>query len=150
MIKNPPMSRIRSIERNFPRYFVGLVIMATGSGKALDIPGFVGVIEGYRLLPDWLGASLAYSLPCIELGSALMLLSGCFLLVGAGLAVGLHLAMISAVLITLNRGIEVENCGCFGVFLARPLGVNTLIEDLVMLLFSVWAWINALKSKKED
>jgi hypothetical protein len=30
------------------------------------------------------------------------------------------------------RGLRLANCGCFGVFLPRPLGWSTVIEDLVM------------------
>jgi len=32
------------------------------------------------------------------------------------------------------------NCGCFGVFWARPLSGATLIEDLVMAGLSILAW----------
>jgi len=35
----------------FPRWFVGLVLIATGTGKILDIPGFVQVLAAYDLLP---------------------------------------------------------------------------------------------------
>ena len=139
---------MQRIPERFPRYFVGLVLIATGTGKALDIPGFVEVIAAYRLVPDWFNPVLAYSLPFIELGTGLMLVSGFLLRTGAGIAVGLHGLMISAVLITLSRGIEVENCGCFGVFFARPLGVTTLIEDLVMFALSIWAFNNARATKK--
>ena len=34
-----------------PRRFVGLVLVATGTGKALDIPSFVHVLAAYDLLP---------------------------------------------------------------------------------------------------
>ena len=38
--------------RRTPRWLVGLVLVATGTGKALDIPGFTEVLAAYDLLPD--------------------------------------------------------------------------------------------------
>ncbi|MGR9106881.1 MAG: MauE/DoxX family redox-associated membrane protein [Gammaproteobacteria bacterium] len=133
------------LRQHFARGFVGLVLLATGLGKLLDMAGFVTVIDAYQLVPHRVAAVLGYSLPWIELGTGTLLLAGRFLLSAASLAVALHLMMIGAVLITLNRGVQVENCGCFGVFLARPLTKITLVEDLVMLGMSLWAWFNARK-----
>ena len=55
-------------------------------------------------------------------------------------AVALHAVLTGVVVTTLLRGVEVANCGCFGVFLARPLSVSTLIEDGVMLALSGLCW----------
>jgi uncharacterized membrane protein YphA (DoxX/SURF4 family) len=134
---------IRLSFKEVPRYFVGLILIGTGFGKLLDMPGFVAVIEAYRLVSHSLSVVLAYSLPFVELGAGLSLVSGRYLAFGASLAVGLHAVLISAVIVTLERGVRVDNCGCFGVFLARPLGPGTLVEDLVMLVMSLWAWMNA-------
>ncbi|MCI0668202.1 MAG: hypothetical protein L0Y38_08135 [Methylococcaceae bacterium] len=136
------------LRREFPRYFVGAILIATGLGKLLDTAGFVGVIEAYRLVSHEIGVALAYSLPFIELGTGFSLVTGRYLSSGASLAVGLHTLMIGVVVATLERGIRVDNCGCFGVFLARPLSFSTLIEDLVMLAMSVWAWLNARKQSQ--
>lgn len=145
MNKNEAIAVNSFLRRDFPRYFVGFILIATGLGKVLELAGFVTVIEAYRLVSHRVAVALAYSLPLIELGTGFFLVIGRFLLSGASLAVGLHAVMISAVVITLARGIPVDNCGCFGVFFARPLSYTTLIEDLVMLVMSVWAWINARK-----
>ncbi len=133
------------MRREFPRYFVGFILIATGIGKALDMAGFVIVIEAYRLVPHRVAVALAYLLPFIELGTGFFLVIRRYLLSAASLAVGLHVVLISAVVITLTRGIPVDNCGCFGVFFARPLSYTTLIEELVMLAMSGWAWMNARK-----
>ena len=120
-----------------PRWFVGLVLVATGTGKALDLAGFVQVLAAYDLLPNWGNVLLAYSLPCIELTVGLCLLTGIWLVLAAWVAVGLHLLLLGAVVITLWRGLRIANCGCFGVFLARPLSGLAAIEDLVMLGLSL-------------
>ena len=49
----------------------------------------------------------------------------------------LHVILLSAVLVSLWRGLAIANCGCFGVFLARPLTSQTAIEDAMMLGMSM-------------
>jgi len=123
--------------RQFPRYFVGLVLIATGTGKALDIAGFVPILAAYDLLPAQGNIILAYSLPFIEFATGMGLVMGRWLRLTAWVAVGLHSMLLGAVVITLRRGIALANCGCFGVFLARPLSGQTVIEDMVMLSLSL-------------
>ena len=116
-----------------PRCFVGLVLVATGTGKALDIPGFVHVLAAYDLLPPWGNVLLAYSLPFVELITGLCLLTRIWLRPAVWIAVVLHVILLSAGLVSLWRGLAIANCGCFGVFLARPLTSQTAIEDAMML-----------------
>ncbi len=147
MIKN---HRNKSVTRYFnaiPRIFVGLILVGTGMGKMLDMSGFVNVLESFQLFPFWLNVLLAYTLPFIELGIGISLLTAFKAVYSAWLAVGLHILMLSVVLITLYRGIEVANCGCFGVFFARPLTPLTVIEDLVMLAMSLLALLDAKRKK---
>lgn len=122
-----------------PRWFVGVVLVATGLGKVLDIAGFVHVLAAYDLLPHWLNLGLAYSLPFIELATGICLIARLQLLMAACIAVGLHVLLLTAVVTTLWRGIAVANCGCFGVFLARPLTAGTAVEDAAMLALSLLA-----------
>lgn len=132
----PRIARLSQLAQ-LPRWFVGLVLIATGTGKALDIPGFVHVLAAYALLPAWGNILVAYTLPFVELVTGWCFLAGVRLLLAAWIAVGLHLLFLSAVLGTLWRGIVVANCGCFGVFFARPLTGLTAIEDLVMIGLSL-------------
>ncbi len=99
-------------------------------------------------MPHWLNVILAYTLPFIELGIGIGLLLAIKRVQMACLAVGLHVLMLSIVIITLNRGIAVANCGCFGVFFARPLTTVTAIEDVVMLTMSLLAWLDAKVRKQ--
>ena len=119
-----------------PFFFVGAVLVATGTGKVLDLPGFADILAGYRLLAPWGDRLVAYTLPFVELATGWGLLTGLARRAAAASAVALHALLVSVVIATLWRGIPVENCGCFGVFLARPLGLHTLVEDLVMLAAS--------------
>ena len=136
MAKSEPVQE--NCRRCLPRWCVGLVLIATGTGKALDIPGFVPVLAAYELLPAWGIVLVAYTLPCIELATGFCLVARIALPLAAWVAVGLHLMLLGVVLLTLWRGITIANCGCFGVFLARPLNGQTVVEDAVMLALSLW------------
>lgn len=129
--------------KEIPRWFVGLVLIATGTGKALDIPGFVDVVAAYDLLPAWGNTALAYTLPSLELVTGVGLVTRTKLLAAAWTAVGLHAVFLAAVLATLWRGIELANCGCFGVFFARPLTAQTVVEDAAMLALSIAVLVQA-------
>lgn len=123
--------------KHLPRWFVGLVLIATGTGKVLDIPGFIYVLATYDLLPSWGAVLVAYTLPFAELITGLCLLTRVWLRPAAWIAVGLHVILLGAVLVSLWRGLAIANCGCFGVFLARPLTGQTAVEDAVMLGMSL-------------
>ena len=105
--------------------FMGLVLVATGTGKILDLSGFTGVVEQYRLVSPAVAQVVTYTLPFVELATGLCLVSRLWLRAATASAVVLHLLLVGAVAVTLWRGIPVSNCGCFGVFLARPLGAQT-------------------------
>jgi hypothetical protein len=50
----------------------------------------------------------------------------------------MHFAYAGWSAVALLRGLRLDNCGCFGVFLARPLGWETVAEDMVMVGLSLW------------
>jgi uncharacterized membrane protein YphA (DoxX/SURF4 family) len=132
-----PSNNQRGLIRKIPRWFVGLVLVSTGTGKTLDIQGFVNVLAAYDLMPSQGNVILAYSMPFIELATGVALLAGVFLPLAAWVATGWHTLLLTTVSVSLWRGLEIENCGCFGVFWARPLGVQTFVEDAVMLGLSL-------------
>jgi len=140
----------RTFLQYVPRWFVGLVLIATGTGKVLDIPGFVHVLAAYDLLPSSGNVALAHTLPFLELATGICLLTRIKLLAAAWAAVGLHVVLLGAVLATLWRGIEIANCGCFGVFLARPLTGQTVAEDVLMLAVSIVVLRQALLPQHDE
>ncbi len=115
------------------RYFVACVLLLTGLGKLLDVPGFVEVLKTYQAIPDWAQLFVAVGLVLIELRIAEWLLRDKTLVLGAFASTILHSVFTVWAGITLLRGVPVPNCGCFGVFLARPLTGWTLVEDLFMV-----------------
>jgi len=116
----------------FLRYFIGCILLASAIGKLLDNRGFAAVIETYQLLPTFGLLALGLSISLFELFLGINLIVGKFLVPVAFLSIVMHLVYALLACITILRGIELENCGCFGVFLVRPLGWNTVIEDIVL------------------
>lgn len=122
--------------RGVLRLAIGLVLLATAAGKLLDVPGFARVLETYRAFPRWSVMPLAWLVPAAEGGLAVWLFSGRRLREAALCSLGLHALYAAWSAATIARGLKLDNCGCFGVFLARPLGWSTVVEDLVMMSLS--------------
>lgn len=129
------------------RAFFILLLAASAIGKLADMPGFVGVVASYQSLPEWLLVPSAWALTLTELALSLWLLSGWQLKIAATGVIGLHLMYLLWLLMALYRGLDLPNCGCFGVYFARPLRWFTPLEDTALLGLAVGLWAYA-KGKK--
>lgn len=125
------------------RIFIGLVLLATAVGKLLDVPGFARVLATYGAFPDGVLLPLAAAVPLAELALAAWLFSGRRAPGAAAASAAMHLVYAAWSGAAILRGLKLENCGCFGVFLARPLGWHTVAEDLVMTGLSAALWAMA-------
>ena len=120
------------------RAFFCVLMLATGATKALDMPGFAEVVASYQSLPGWFIMPGAWLLMLSEL------VLGVWLLIGprfglrvtpAALAiVAMHLMYLGWLIVAYARGLDLPNCGCFGVYWPRPLTWVTLVEDSVLLV----------------
>lgn len=120
-----------------PRALLGLVLLATGIAKLLDMAGFTAVVATYRVLPGALLAPAAWAVALTELALAAWLATGRRLRQAALASAALHGLYFAWAALALARGVPVANCGCFGVFWARPLSVTTLLEDAAMVALSL-------------
>ncbi len=114
------------------RASIGTILLATAAGKLLDVPGFARVLGTYEVFPEGLLFPLALAVPIVELALALWLFSGRALAGAAFCSTAMHAAYVAWSWAALARGLRLRNCGCFGVFLARPLTWATVVEDLVL------------------
>lgn len=115
------------------RLLTGGVLLASALGKSLDLQGFVDVLATYRLFPDrslWL---LGLGITGIEWGLAAWILVGWRLPTGALLAMMLNGLYAIGLIVTLLRGLDLPNCGCYGVFFPQPLRWYSPLEDLVLV-----------------
>ena len=119
------------------RFGLGFLLLATAVGKLLDLGGFARVLGGYEALPPALLLPAGVAITALELALAGWLLSGWRLARAAAASAVLHGAYAVWSALTLARGLRIENCGCFGVFWARPLTWVTVAEDLIVTGFSV-------------
>jgi hypothetical protein len=127
------------------RLFLGLNLLATAIGKLLDIQGFAEVIESFQIFSGPITAPMGLALSLFELGLAIWLLSGKNLKLAGLASVLLHSIFVVWLLIAMARGLDIQNCGCYGVFFARPLTIKTIFEDLFMLGVSLTLYFSVKK-----
>jgi hypothetical protein len=126
----------------FFRVFFGCLLLAAALGKLLDNRGFAEVLALYRLpIPAALLLPLALLISLCELALGLAIALGHSLRIAVQGTLLLQLGYLALAVVTYLREIYLANCGCFGVFLARPLTWLTLVEDSgLVLLASVFFW----------
>jgi hypothetical protein len=126
------------------RLAMALLLVAMAVGQLASVGAFADALRDYRLLGD-AAQAFAYAVPVTELGAALALLLGR----AAGGILGLAVAGFWTVLASqaFARGLHLENCGCFGRYLAQELRWWVLIEDAEFLLLAGWAaWRTGLRA----
>lgn len=133
---------------NIPRGLFVALLLAAGVGKLLDMPGFYEIVDSYRILPRALVPLSAWALALSELALAAWLVWGRRLGLAALALVALHAMYLLWILITLARGIELGNCGCFGVYLARPLRWYTPFEDFALIALAVGLWLASRRASR--
>ena len=92
------------------------------------------MVATYRLVPGaWLAAA-AWPLVLGEAVLAVWLASGRHLTRAALGVTLLHCLYFAWIAIALARGLQLTNCGCFGVYWPRPLTLFTLMEDGALVI----------------
>lgn len=122
------------------RVLFAVLLLVTGVAKLLDMAGFYEVVRTYRSLPDFVVPPAAWVLALGEVILAAWLLARFRPRLAALTVVLLHLMYLGWLLVALLRGLEISNCGCFGVFWARPLTWYSPLEDLALVGFAILYW----------
>ena len=130
------------------RLLIGAVLLASALGKSLDMPGFVDVLVTYQLFPDWSLWALALGITGIEWVLGVWILVGWRLSTGALIALCLNGLYAIGLVVTLVRGLDLPNCGCYGVFFPQPLRWYSPLEDLVLVGICVVVWVGANRSDR--
>lgn len=128
---------------------LGGLFVAMAVFQLADLPGFVGVLETFQLG----GASVAWVLAVALLGGELV--SGAWLLISPGrwpLVPALVFAATSVIWSGLAaqafaRGLVLDNCACFGVYLAQPLRWWVLVQDAALLGYAALLLRAALRAE---
>ena len=117
--------------------FVALLLVS-GLTKFADLAGFIAVVDTYVVLPAALLAPAATALASTEVGLALWLASGQQLVRASTAVLALHVVYLTWITVAFTRGLNIPNCGCFGVYFPRPLTIARIIEDLVLVVLAIW------------
>jgi hypothetical protein len=117
-----------------------VVCLASALGKSLDLAGFVEVLITYRLFADWALWPVALSITGLEWVLSLWLLAGWRIQTAALLALIMYGLYAAGLVLTLLRGIDLPNCGCYGVFFPQPLRWYSPLEDMVLagMCYALW------------
>lgn len=130
---------------------LALLLGAQAVGKLLDMRLYVIALERFRAFPGSLTLAVAVVWVAVELtalaglGAAAVKPTRALLLVGAAAAAVDALAYAALTVGTTLRGIEVSNCTCFGAFLPQALSTSVLLQDLFMVVWTLWTLRTALR-----
>ena len=119
---------------------LALLVVAMAAGQLGDTGGFADILRSYAVFGAAAG-TLAAAIPIVELVAAAGLLAGRRFGGSLGIAVAVFWSALGAQ--AFVRGLTVENCGCFGVYLGQELRWWTLLQDVYVLLL---AWYAAVAS----
>jgi hypothetical protein len=129
---------LKQIFQKILKYFFVALLLTTAVGKLLDNRGFAQVISNYQLsIGEAYLLPLALFVSFFELSLGLSLIRSVQQKRNAILLILIHLGYSGLAALTLWRQIPLSNCGCFGVFWARPMTPMTLAEDVILVLLSV-------------
>ena len=127
------------------RLIIGGMLLASALGKSLDLPGFVEVLVTYRAIPVSLLWPIALMITSLEWVFGVWVLSGWRIATGALAALVLYAGYALLMTLSLVRGLDLINCGCYGVFFPQPLQWYSPLEDLVLVGMCYALWITARK-----
>jgi uncharacterized membrane protein YphA (DoxX/SURF4 family) len=122
------------------RVVLGGILLASALGKSFDLPGFVQVLVTYRAFPDWSLWPVALLITTIEWVLGLWVLSGCHRPKAALATVLLNGVYAVWMTVSLYRGLDLPNCGCYGVYFPQPLRWYSPLEDLVLVALGLAWW----------
>src|ERR1700745_3186796 len=110
------------------RLLLAVLFLVAGIGKLLG--GFASSRKALAEFgaPRWLVAPISIALPCMELGTACLLLPASSARIGAVTALGLLFIFNAAIVANLAVG-RTPNCSCFGQLHSVPIGWRTLTRN---------------------
>lgn len=118
------------------RIVIGFIFLYAGMEKISDPSGFASSINNYKLLPFPLINIAALILPWIEVTAGILLIFGIRVKENAFIISGLLGIFTIAIIISLLRGLNID-CGCFGTLSGTKIGIQKLIENILMFLAGV-------------
>lgn len=137
--------------RGIARVVLALLLLAMAAGQLADLPRFADVLRDYDIGPAPLTWVVAIGLVVGEATGGALLLGGSNSARASGAVTALAVAIVwsALALSAFARGEAVQNCGCFGVYLAQPLRWWTLLEDVEFVALSAWVLLGGRGSASQ-
>lgn len=106
------------------------------AGQLASLSEFVEILRTYDVGSP--GAT-AGTLIAVELLAATGMLAARTRRAGSLAAVGVATLWSLLALQAFARGLEIDNCGCFGAYLSQPLRWWVLVQDALFVAAALWA-----------
>ena len=127
----------------FSRLILGGVLLVAGGLKIGNLQKSAMAVRAYELLPVSLANFLGYTLPWIEIGVGLLLISGALVRISGLIGAVTMLAFIIAIGQAWARGLSID-CGCFGgggaIDPEDTKYLSEIIRDLGLLILGVYLY----------
>ncbi|WAX77474.1 MauE/DoxX family redox-associated membrane protein [Streptomyces sp. KMM 9044] len=124
------------------RLVLGAVLAAMALGQLASFNAMPAVMTAYGLPSGAVSTALTVALIGAEAVTAFWFLARPRSRAAAPVWSYTGVAVVWAVLASqaFARGLVLDNCGCFGTYLAQPLRWYVLVEDALMLLYAWLLW----------
>lgn len=119
---------------------LGLLLLAMAAGQLAHPAGFADIVASYRLSSPAFAVIIAGTLVAAEVVAG----AGLFSSVAAHRRRAAAIALVTTVAWTVLgvqaflRGLALDNCGCFGVYVPQPLRWWVLVEDVEFVALAAW------------
>lgn len=125
------------------RLVLGGVLIAAGVLKIGNLQKSAMAVRAYELLPISLANFLGYSLPWVELGIGLLLVTGALVRFAGLVGAVTMLAFIIAISQAWARGLSID-CGCFGgggtIDPSQTKYLSEIIRDTGLLALGIYLY----------
>lgn len=130
------------------RFSLAALLLAMAFGQISDLPGFVDIMKTYEVGEETIAYALTMFLLLGEILGGLGLLVANvgqerWRIYSAGAALGVAFLWSFLALQAFARGLNVPNCGGFGVHLAQPLGGGILVQNAIFIVWALAAFMGA-------
>ncbi|MFA3781930.1 MauE/DoxX family redox-associated membrane protein [Melioribacteraceae bacterium 4301-Me] len=122
------------------RIFLSFLFIFSGIEKIKDPNAFAAAITNYHILPNFLINFFAISLPWIETFTGILLLFKFFEKENLCIIFSMLSVFTIAVVVALIRGINID-CGCFGTLNSEKVGVQKIVENILILVITAVLFI---------
>ncbi len=121
------------------RLFIGAIFVVASYHKILDPVEFAVSIRNYMIIPEAYSNLLALTLPWIEMGVGLLLITGILVKPAALLTTGMLASFLAALVYAYAINLDID-CGCFSSSSSSDgrIGIYHLVRDSLLVFVSAF------------